>query len=61
MRSNRPLPASFSDGMAVPETIMFSAGSRPIARGRRCVPPAPGRMPSFTSGSAICAPGAATR
>lgn len=40
---------------------MFRAGSKPIARGRRCVPPAPGRIPSLTSGSAICAPGAATR
>ena len=37
---------------------MLSATSRPTARGRRCVPPAPGRRPSFTSGSATCAPGA---
>ena len=45
----------------LPDTIMLSAGSRPSARGRRCVPPAPGRRPSLTSGSATCVPGAATR
>ncbi len=40
---------------------MLSAVSSPTALGRRCVPPAPGRSPSFTSGSAICAPFVATR
>jgi hypothetical protein len=44
-----------------PLTIMFSAVSTPSARGRRCVPPAPGIRPIFTSGRPICAPGAATR
>jgi len=59
--SNSSVPASFSDATGVPVTIMFSAVSRPSTRGRRCVPPAPGSRPSFTSGSAICAPGSATR
>ena len=31
---------------------MLSAASTPMRRGRRCVPPAPGSSPSFTSGSA---------
>ena len=55
------VPLNCSDDTGAPETIMFSAASTPIARGRRCVPPAPGRSPSFTSGSAILAPGDATR
>ena len=62
--SNSFWPGSFassSDCTGSPETIMFSAVSRPTTRGRRCVPPAPGSRPSLTSGSAICAPGAATR
>jgi hypothetical protein len=37
---------------------MFSAVSTPTTRGSRCVPPAPGSRPSFTSGSAMLAPGA---
>jgi hypothetical protein len=45
----------------VPLTIMFSAPSSPIARGSRCVPPAPGMRPSFTSGSAMAAEASATR
>ena len=53
--------ASISRGTGSPLTIMLSAVSTPTTRGRRCVPPAPGSRPSFTSGSAICAPGAATR
>ena len=40
---------------------MFSAVSTPSARGSRCVPPAPGTRPILTSGSAMLAPGAATR
>ena len=46
--ARRPAPAA-------PDTIMLSAVSTPTTRGRRCVPPAPGSRPSFTSGSAICA------
>ena len=56
-RSNSAVLASFSEATGLPETIMFKAISRPTTRGRRWVPPAPGRMPSLTSGSAICAPG----
>ena len=44
-----------------PLTIMLSAASTPTTRGRRCVPPAPGSRPSFTSGSATLQPGAAIR
>ena len=33
-----------------PLTIIRSALSTPTTRGSRCVPPAPGRIPSFTSG-----------
>ena len=54
-----PAPcASSSLFTGSPLTIMFSAVSTPSTRGRRCVPPAPGIRPSFTSGSAICVPGA---
>ena len=35
---------SCSEGTGLPDTIMFSAVSRPTARGRRCVPPAPGQQ-----------------
>ncbi len=59
--SKRPVFASFSAGIDAPETIRLRAASRPTARGSLCVPPAPGRRPSFTSGNAICVPGAATR
>jgi hypothetical protein len=53
--------ASISLLTGSPLTIMFSAFSTPITRGSRCVPPAPGIRPSFTSGSATLVPGAATR
>ena len=59
--SSSAVPASCVAGTLAPETIMLSAASTPIARGSRCVPPAPGRRPSLTSGSAICASRAATR
>ncbi len=62
MRASKSfVPASFSEGTGVPEAIMLTAASIPTTRGNRCVPPAPGRSPSFTSGSAIWAPGEATR
>src|SRR5439155_15895559 len=41
--------------------IMSRARPGPTARGRRCVPPPPGRMPMRTSGSPICASSAAMR
>jgi hypothetical protein len=48
-RTGRSLELFGSDG--VPDTIMFKAASTPTARGRRCVPPAPGSRPNFTSGN----------
>mmetsp|Transcript_16083 Transcript_16083/g.24241 ORF Transcript_16083/g.24241 Transcript_16083/m.24241 type:complete len:234 (+) Transcript_16083:1312-2013(+) len=45
---------SFSASLARkerPDTINSSAFSTPMRRGRRCVPPAPGRMPRCTSGN----------
>ena len=59
--SNSLVPLNFSDFTGSPETTIFTAISSGTSRGRRCVPPAPGRMPSFTSGSAINAPVDATR
>ncbi len=59
--SNSAVPFSLAAGTVAPETIMLSAASRPITRGSRWVPPAPGNSPSFTSGSAICASDLATR
>ncbi len=41
--------------------MIFSAGAAPIRRGSRCVPPAPGSSPSFTSGKPSRAAGAAMR
>ena len=57
----QPALSVLADATGVPDTTMFSAISRPSTRGRRWVPPAPGSRPSFTSGSAIWAPGSATR
>ncbi len=54
-------PGNVSTAMWVPPTIAFIAATGPITRGRRWVPPAPGRMPSLTSGSPTLAPGEATR
>ena len=59
--SKTPVLESIAAGTEAPETIRLSAVSRPTARGSSCVPPAPGRRPSFTSGSAICVEGVATR
>ena len=55
------VPATDSDFTGLPVTIISNAFSAPTARGKRCVPPAPGRMPSFTSGNASWAPASATR
>jgi len=46
MPSSRALPARTGS----PDTIILSAGPRPISRGRRSIPPAPGTMPILTSG-----------
>jgi hypothetical protein len=59
--SNSGVPRNWSEGTLSPETIMLVAYSRPSSRGRRCVPPAPGSRPIFTSGSATCVPAATTR
>ena len=40
---------------SAPVAIHSTAVSRPITRGRRTVPPKPGKMPSFTSGKPIFA------
>ena len=60
-QSSRRVPASCSAATGSPETIMLTAVSRPTARGRRWVPPPPGRMPIFTSGRPSRAPRTATR
>jgi hypothetical protein len=44
-----------------PPTIILTASSGPTARGSRCVPPAPGSRPSFTSGRPSLASLVATR
>ena len=38
--------------MREPVITWYLARERPISRASRCVPPLPGIMPSFTSGSA---------
>lgn len=53
--------ANIATGSGSPESITFNAPSTPMMRGRRCVPPAPGRMPSFTSGRPTLALESATR
>ena len=57
--STTPIASGSAGGS--PETIISSAGLTPIRRGNRWVPPAPGTMPSLTSGSASRVLGAATR
>ena len=48
-------------GPETPVAIISSACPTPTMRGSRWVPPAPGTMPSFTSGSPTFADGTATR
>ena len=45
-----PTRSAFFGGSVLPARISGSALGSPISRGRRTVPPHPGRMPSFTSG-----------
>ena len=59
--SNSAVSFSVAAGALVPVTIRLSAFSTPTARGNRCVPPAPGSNPSFTSGMASVALEPATR
>ena len=53
--------AAWAAVIGSPPTIMSSALATPIRRGRRWVPPAPGRMPSLTSGWPSRAPATAQR
>ena len=59
--SRSGLPLKSFAGTGSPDRITLSAFSTPMSRGRRCVPPAPGRSPIFTSGRPSFAPSAATR
>ncbi len=59
--SRTPSASASAAGIGSPVTIILSAFSGPTSRGRRCVPPAPGRRPSLTSGRPTRAVGAATR
>ena len=48
--SMRPVSRACFAPIGSPLLIMSSASGTPTRRGRRCVPPAPGSRPSFTSG-----------
>ena len=61
IRSTRPPLSASSARIGSPVVIIRSAFSAPTARGSRCVPPAPGSRPIFTSGSPIEASGVAIR
>ena len=47
--------------IGLPVAVISRASFSPATRGRRCVPPAPGSRPSFTSGTPSFADGTATR
>ncbi len=49
--STRPSLSASAAPRSLPSAIMVSAARAGIRRGRRCVPAAPGMMPSLTSGS----------
>jgi hypothetical protein len=53
--STRPTRFARFPSSALPLRMMSSAAGRPISRGSLLVPPHAGKMPSFTSGSPICA------
>ena len=59
--SMRPTFSASSAPIGSPLTIIWSAFCAPTTRGSRCVPPAPGRRPSFTSGRPKRAPFTPTR
>ncbi|EBA06756.1 hypothetical protein SSE37_02675 [Sagittula stellata E-37] len=48
---SKPSSAARGAGIGSPVSRKRIAGDFPIARGSRCVPPAPGRRPSLTSGN----------
>jgi len=59
--AERYIFANICAGMGSPPTITLSAASMPTSRGSRCVPPAPGSSPSFTSGNPSLASFCTTR
>ena len=59
--STMPSASASAAPTGSPVTIICNAFSGPIRRGRRCVPPAPGSRPSFTSGRPTRAVAAAIR
>jgi hypothetical protein len=61
MASMKPSFTASAAETGSPVTMILSAASPPIRRGRRCVPPAPGTKPRFTSGRPTCAEASATR
>ena len=61
IRSTMPHFTASSAFIGFPLTHISTAFATPASRGRRCVPPAPGISPSFTSGWPTCALATATR
>ncbi len=59
--STKPEVCAFLAAIGLPEVIKSKAASTPIKRGALWVPPAPGKMPSFTSGKPTFAVGNAQR
>ena len=59
--SIKPFFSASAAPIGSPLTIILTASSGPTARGSRCVPPAPGSRPSFTSGRPSLASLVATR
>ena len=59
--STRPAASASLAGIGSPDRIIGSAFSMPTRRGSRCVPPAPGMIPSLISGRPSRVPAAATR
>jgi hypothetical protein len=59
--SMKPTSFAFSAGIGLASSTISMVFWIPMMRGMRCVPPAPGMMPSVTSGSAKRAVGTATR
>ena len=49
-RSTMPAASALGAGTGLPSVHISSASAAPASRGSRCVPPAPGMMPSSTSG-----------
>ena len=61
MRSTMPAVNASWDLTGSPKAHISTALATPASRGNRWVPPAPGMMPSFTSGWPTCADGTARR